>query len=223
MTTHPGLNVALTRFADSTDRVRRDLTRADVLEIAGATRRDEAAVLISTSYVFLAAGLELLVKDCLEATAVEISSRGTKFSELRTSALCLFAGPALDSLQDVRGLKMWSQRSSIFSAAVDASALPSTALQLPLDGRTLRRAHFSSIWEVFGFPLPTLPKPQTSLALEDLADGRNDVAHGTVDPVAFGRLKNAADVARLLQLIEDLGVHLVTTADRYLVTRGFKR
>jgi len=94
---------------------------------------------------------------------------------------------------------------------------------LPLDGRTMRSVHFETIWRVFGFPMPILPAQAHGLALADLAAGRNEVAHGRTDPVAFGRHKAAVDVSRLVGKVEDVIIHLIAASDAYISQKLYLR
>lgn len=111
----------------------------------------------------------------------------------------------------------------MFATVMDTAPCAFAVDSLPLDGRTLRANHFETMWAVFGFPRPVLPHPTHSLALADLAQGRNDVAHGLVDPVTFGRGKATPDVAKLIDRIEDVILHLLVTADAYLTSKLYQR
>jgi hypothetical protein len=68
-----------------------------------------------------------------------------------------------------------------------------------------------------------LVSPKHRLALEDLADGRNDLAHGEVDPITFGRRKVYADLIRMMDMIDDILLHLCQTASDYLASNGYNR
>jgi hypothetical protein len=94
---------------------------------------------------------------------------------------------------------------------------------LPLDGRTLRAEHFERIWHVFGIPGPSLPAPKHGMALKDLAEGRNKVAHGTVDPISFGKSKAASDVIQLSYRVDEILVHVLAQLDDYLVQARYAR
>jgi hypothetical protein len=76
---------------------------------------------------------------------------------------------------------------------------------------------------VFRFPASALPAVRHALALNDLADGRNDVAHGRVAPIAFGRRKVTSDVLRIVDYVEDFGTNLVVAIDEYLSQRQYLR
>jgi hypothetical protein len=94
---------------------------------------------------------------------------------------------------------------------------------LPLDGRTLRPEHFETIWRVFGLPGAPLPSGRHSFALNDLADGRNAVAHGRSSPTMFGRSKVMADVVRIVDFIEEVVLATAVAADTYLRAHQYRR
>jgi hypothetical protein len=68
-----------------------------------------------------------------------------------------------------------------------------------------------------------VPHARHSLALRDLADGRNKLAHGEVDPVVFGRGKNVIDIRRLVEMVEDIILHFGAAALRYLANNEYVR
>jgi len=110
----------------------------------------------------------------------------------------------------------------MFSTIDDPTAVTININESVLDGRTIRSEHFECIWKVFGFPLPHHPSPKHGLALTDLADGRNNVAHGNVDPILFGRSKAAPDLIRIADLLDESLMHLYYAADTYLTNLNFR-
>ncbi len=179
-------------YSQSADRVRQDLYYCDV-NFARRSTRELRAALHAASYVYLAAALERAVTDLVAGLVTEINGAVASVSDLRLSLIALVVAPQLDSLQEVRGLKMWNQRSAVFKA-VDAGApcVLSDAV-LPLDGRTIRADHFATIWSVFGFDGPSLPSPLHGLALRTLANNRNDVAPGEETPMAVAGRASVQD------------------------------
>ena len=87
---------------------------------------------------------------CSSATAVVMS-------ELRASLFAMLQSASLDSLQQVRGLKMWAKRSELFLLIDDPSPCVFNLTILPLDGRTIRIGHLETVWKVFGFAGPVVP------------------------------------------------------------------
>jgi hypothetical protein len=220
----PALESSYNVAAESMDNVRRDLSRADVLGLkTHQDDMDHSGRIRAWCYVWMAAILEAYVGGILAAVIGEINSKRVPCDRLRVSLLSLLCSSDLDSLQQVRGLKMWDRRVETMNRVRSSTHIPLDANVLPLDGLTLRRAHFATIWNEFGFGGQNLPSPLHVLALQDLADGRNAVAHGHVDPAGFGRRKATGDALRLATQVEDIIVNLAEAADEYLRTGGYMR
>ena len=190
-----------------------------MLDLSGAPeRREQAARARSAAYVFMSAAIERCVKDVLVAVLREINAQGVPFKDIRTSLFALLSSGHIDFIRasgKSRTLERHTRAVAMFSQVVDAGNCAFSLEVLPVDGRTFRATHLQAIWTVFGFNGVPVPNPTHALALQDLATGRNEVAHGTVDPVTFGRGKATADVAKLIDRIEDVVLHFVSTADNY--------
>ena len=217
----PPLNEAARRI----EFLRRNLARAAHDEPdANLARRESAALVKAQSYVLLSAALESYVTTILDAVIAEIGAAGRPQQDLRATLFSMWCAPTFDSLREVRGRRMWERRTELYPPIFSPNGLPAgVPYALPLDGRTLTGDHFEVIWKVFGFLPPELPGPIHGLALRDLAGGRNDVAHGNQDPVAFGLAKAVTDVTRLTQRIEDIVEHLALKADEYIRNDLFLR
>jgi hypothetical protein len=196
------------------DHVRDLLARADADELG--PRRDHAASAKAQAYVLLAAGLEFYVRETLTQVLKEIGSRAVRLADLRVTLFAVVSAPGFDSMGAVGGLKKWRKRVEVLSQTLESGTYATGSVGLPLDGRTLRPAHFQLVWAVFGFPTSPLPGPLHALALSDLAEGRNAVAHGNVDAVVFGRGKAITDVRRLADRVEEIVLHTEYAADLYL-------
>jgi hypothetical protein len=166
-------------------------------------------------YVSLAAAVEVFVREFIEDVVSELNTRGLIRDALKPSLSALLNSSEFDSLRVVKGLKMWHKRVSVLEDIFTATpAQFSTAIR-PLDGRTIRPRHLEAIWSVFSFPGAPLTNPAHGLALTELATTRNDIAHGHVDPVGFGRTKTRTDVIRAIDRIDDIAVEMEIAADLY--------
>jgi hypothetical protein len=56
-----------------------------------------------------------------------------------------------------------------------------------------------------------------------MANGRNDVAHGKLDPILFGRSKSVQDIQTMLKRLEEIVEHSALAADDYLSTAMYLR
>jgi hypothetical protein len=127
------------------------------------------------------------------------------------------------SLQDLRGLKMWERRYEVVATALDAKVATLRPENGPLDGRTIRPSHLDAIWTILDFPGSSAPGPLHRIALSEVADLRNDLAHGNIEPVAVGRLKTRHDVDRAIVLIEDIALHIAAAGEAYLTSAAYRR
>jgi hypothetical protein len=188
-----------------------------------ADRQDEAAIRTAGIYLYAAAAIERACREGLLAVIAEINAHGVALDHLRVSLFALHCAASLDAIGGgARSLDRVVRAADMFDTVFGAGHAPLGTV-LPLDGRTPRAAHFATIWRVFGFPGPAVPDPACALALEDLAEGRNDVAHGVRDAIAFGRTKPIADVAGVVARVAQMVAHLFASADAYLDQRLFLR
>ena len=174
------------------------------------------------AYVKAAAVLERVVRDTLAELMRELNRSATPVDGLRVSLRGLLAEPELKSLRDLRAYeKVWRKRCELFRVAGATTPALFGVEVLPLDGRTLRPKHFDVVWEVFGLDGPSLPSPMHKLALTELADFRNDLAHGNVDPDDVQRMKTFADVTRMVGYTEEIAEHLLVSVEQYVNTRAY--
>ncbi len=209
-------------YSESAHRVRQDLYYCDV-NFARRSTRELRAALHAASYVYLAAALERVVTDLVAGLVTEINAAVHSVRDVRLSLVALVVAPQLDSLKEVRGLKMWNQRSAVFQAVDARGPCVLSDAVLPLDGRTIRADHFATIWSVFGFDGPSLPSPTHGLALRTLANNRNDVAHGEETPITVAGRASVQDTLLLLNRVEDVVLHLWDAATSYLHNSAYLR
>ena len=118
---------------------------------------------------------------------------------------------------------MWQHRARLFGKTQDVSVCNLRLNALPLDGRTIRIEHLETILHVFGFEGEPLPTPFHKLALRDLSDTRNELAHGEedIEPVA-GR-KSTQDLLQLIERVEEIALHLWEAIYEYLKQDAYRR
>lgn len=205
-------------------RMRADVSRADVHTLSSAAGlRDAAATVRASTYVWLASTLERVVRDALKSTFREVSSKLLPAHQLRASLFSLLCDADFESVSKSARSKAWGTKIALLSRLLDSGPATLSEDVLPLDGRTIRGDHFDVIWHVLGIDGSSVPSPRHRVALRDLADGRNEVAHGHSDPVAFGRTKATADVLKLISLTDDSIAHLLAGLDSYLSQELYRR
>lgn len=175
------------------------------------------------AYVALGAALEEFVRAFVDELTGHINSANVMVSDLQLGVVSMLRAAEFESVADRRRQEMWDRRADILKSAAQTTVASLKAGVRPLDGRTIRKAHLDSIWAVYGFPGAPLPSPLHGLALRDLGDGRNEVAHGDADPVAFGARKTYVDVLRRIEQVEDIAIHLAGAGESYIVRGEYMR
>jgi hypothetical protein len=219
---HPAIEAALSKFGDAIDGVRQDLYYCDVAFMQKKSRKLRQNIRAS-AYVHLAAAVEVLVNETFLGVVGEINALVGKLSDLRLSLFAIASGSSFDSLADLRGLKNWHRRCQILSDIESHAIFRLDESCLPLDGRTIRPEHLDAAWKVFGFDGPSLPSPLHALALRDLADSRNSVAHGSEALSVVAGRKTPDDMFRLINRVEEIAIHLWGAAVQYLDTTQYRR
>lgn len=219
---YPQVDQAVLEFSARLDSIRQDLYYCDV-NFAKGKAREVGRNVRAAAYVYTAAAVENVVSELLTATLSEITSAAVELRKIRLSLLALAQAPHFDSLQQLRGLKMWARRSQVFGDIDSMSTCAFDCSNLPLDGRTIRPEHLETIWAIFGFTAPAVPDPLGRLALNELANARNSVAHGEGKPSEIGGQTSVTDMLRLLDRIESVVINMWTSVNGYLSNRSYLR
>ncbi|NRD54803.1 MAE_28990/MAE_18760 family HEPN-like nuclease [Corallococcus exiguus] len=218
------LDSAYDEFSRSIEQVRQHLMLVDSAVISSNLTHREAIIGIrAASYIWVAAALEAYVNGLLSALLGEIETHKVAYKDLGFRLFAMSAATGFESLKDLSGLKSWRKRSEMLSSIESADEVSFGPRLIPLDGRTIKRDHFETIWDVFGFSGAALPGHSHKLALEDLAGTRNRLAHGETDPIVVGKSKTTPDMLNLIQRIDEVAMHLWTAADNYLAGSLFRR
>lgn len=205
-------------------RIQSDIVHADSAALSSiSTTKERAAAHKAAAYVWLAALLEQTVRGVLKAVVREITAASTPLNQVRVSLHTLICDGHFSSIATQKRSAAWAIKAKIFESALATTPTILSEDILPLDGKTLRGEHFDIIWSVFDLQSASLPSPRHRFALKDLADGRNEVAHGNTDPVIFGRSKATADMLRLASHVDEIISHLLIEFDGYLSNRAFMR
>ena len=211
----PALEAALLDFGERIDEARQQLYYCDVNFLQKDTRLLRQH-LRANLYVQIAAAVESLVNRTAESLADEITAAQVTADSLRISLFSMSNGREFLSLTAVRGLKNWARRCDVLEATQRSDVVVLDGTHVPLDGKTIRPDHLGALWRVFGLPGNPLPGPTHALALNDLADARNDVAHGNDTIARIAGRKPSADMHRLIGRIEEIGLHIYGQSLEYL-------
>lgn len=215
-------NGPLSTVGHRLDELRLFVSHLDGLH-AQAGRYDLTKTSRAWAFIALGAALEQFVKDWVDEMADHINRANVPLVNLRLGLISLTQAGAFDSVAAGRRQDMWDRRAAILQASAGHGTATLVSGLRPLDGRTIGQWHLNSIWTVYELPGQPLPSPLHGLALKDLTEGRNEVAHGNTAPTSFGGQKTYADVRRRIDQIEDIALHMGSTAEAYVLTQGFLR
>ncbi|MBU9453649.1 hypothetical protein KTE10_07325 [Burkholderia multivorans] len=205
-------------------RIRADIAHADTAVISPSSPiQERGAAVRASAYVWLAALLERIVRDSLQATLREITQLAVPVRDLRFSLFSLLCDAEFASIADRSRSSSWQQKIAMFVRTAEAEPAQLAENILPLDGRTIRGEHLDTIWLVLGLNAPSVPSPLHRIALKDLADGRNEIAHGHIDPVTFGRSKATNDMLGIAKRVDEVILHLLGSLDAYVEKKQYTR
>jgi hypothetical protein len=171
----------------------------------------------------MGAALEDFVKSFIDELSIHINEAQLPLGHLKLGVVSVAQAPLFASLEATSRQLTWDRRAEILATTASQSVAQLTIGLHPIDGRTIRAEHLKSLWQVYDLPGGPLPGPIHSLALEDLRKGRNAVAHGNDDPVAFGGSRAYPDVVKRIEHVEDVAVHVASAGATYVAARGFIR
>lgn len=206
------------------DIVRAELHLLGTLDVQGdprvraVVRSQKAGV-----YVWLAACIEAFVKGFLSRLIRDISQSNLNCNQIRVELIAVCAGATFSRIEELRKLKKWHERIAALRNAFDSCPATMQDQHLPLDGRTIEPYHLEIIWAVFALPRAPFQNPLQKLALLEIAENRNKVAHGSVQPEALGGAKTIPDMERLVRHVEDLVQHIYECGNEYLENSAFRR
>lgn len=184
--------------------------------------RRSAHLVTSSSYVLIAAAIENFVRDTVSGLGKEIRGSGVPLRDIKTSLLSIFGDHHLSSLRDLRDYqKSWARKISLLAMTNSTEPVGEPPVDLPLDGKTIRPVHLETIWAVFELPTSPFPNLICRAALTDIADGRNEIAHGHTPIGTFAKKKGAADTLKKIIRIEELLTHITLQSIAYMTTKGY--
>lgn len=173
-------------------------------------------------FVWTAAALERFLPQFLAESLQYVNRQGLHAADLRYSLLAVACDSHFHTVRSAEGRAAWASRLAIMEL-VPAAIPVQVSGPGPIDGKTIRAYHFEMFWATFGLSGSPWPSPVHRSVIEDLADGRNNVAHGVVTSVQFGRGRTFDDCLRMLQRVDEVVTHTVLTMDEYLGNSGYRR
>lgn len=178
------------------------------------------------------AEMERLLREALVELSIDINSASVPIRDLSPGLRPLAAESYFQALNtNSKGDKHWDNRALVtqLEKNITIAKFPSRTIsspQPPLDGKTIRSAHFRRIWDVLGLEGEAIPKGEMETSLNALSTIRNDVAHGNI-PISeiFHRQvtgKTADAMAHHIQNLILLVDHFCLSLSSYAVERRYK-
>lgn len=205
--------------------VNQSLKWAQIAVLASSpSQRRSAHTVTSSSYVLIAAVVENFVRNTVARLGQDIRATGVPMREVKTSLLSIFGNNHLVSIRDIRDYqKSWIKKIELLAMPDSSFPLGDLSADLPLDGKTIRPVHLETIWSVFSMPLSPFPNLLCRVALIDIADGRNDIAHGHISVETFAKSKGNVDTIKKISRIEELLTHITICSTEYISTKAYRK
>lgn len=196
------------KFAQDAQCIRNTLVHLDVLAL-NVRYNDHVRVSKALVMVWMAASVETFWKSYLGELCSRVSTAPVAKRRRHLAAAGIFYFDILGSMGDGKKLRRWGRVADFFIDLPNGTVSPTT---IPYDGRTVRPDHLEIAWKVFSLSGAQFPSPIHKQVLNTLADRRNDVAHGLVDPQVVGGAVTVGDLRDLMTKLEDIVDNCVIAA-----------
>ncbi|MEW6582366.1 MAG: hypothetical protein AB1416_06365 [Actinomycetota bacterium] len=195
--------------------------------VASATRDDRVKLALRAStFVLAAAAIEEFFRGFVRELAETVTLSSMTLADVATPIHAVHLAKAFRALQDLRDPeKLWPVRVQVVSSHLDATrcALDIQEDELWLKGATTRPQHVHTVWMLFclsGQPFSAL---RQEVAMRAIADRRNGIAHGELDPMALATDSEARPeiLKDRLRAIEDWAFHCWESLQDYRSAKPF--
>ena len=221
------LDICFKEACESLDFVRKTLNLLPPPNIKDSTIvKNNSAYLVASAYVFISSSLEKYVKSALLIIMKEITNESVSKKDIKN---CLFPIIYASEIQSITTLKdfekLWNKKHSLFTEleSQEIVKLNLNDNEIPLDGKTIRPYHLEMIWKIFDLEPDYFTNPVQRFTLIDIADGRNEVAHGATQPTTFGSNKSVPSTIKKIEDVEDIIVNLQVKIERYLDNKLYRK
>lgn len=182
--------------------------------------------------VAILAEVERLLREALIELSTDINAAGVPISGLRPGLRSLALESHFQTLtSSSKGDKHWDNRAVVTQLETNMmiAKFPARTIsspQPPLDGKTIRSAHFRRIWAVLDLEGEAIPEIEMETSLNAMSTVRNDVAHGNIpiSEIFHEQIpgKSAADIAEHIQNLIRLVDHFCLSLSSYTADRKYK-
>ncbi|WP_143492579.1 HEPN domain-containing protein [Pseudomonas chlororaphis] len=217
-------NDEINSFAERISSAKEDVRYADAISLnPNKTSKNQAARIKSSIIIQVSASFENFLSLLIEKLNLELSNAKISLSEIHPSLLSIELNNIFSSLKTTEGMKNWEKRVELLSKihSSDSASIPSS---ISIFGaKTPRKKHLILLWDIYSIQLPLSPTPAHLLALDSLADSRNQIAHGELCATSAGKNKTTLDLENIIKKIEELGLHIACCFELYLKQEKYKK
>lgn len=197
------------KFDEELQRIRNSLVHLDVMAL-DPRFRDYVKSSKALTMVWMCAAVETFWKAYLGELCARVNAASALKRRKNLPIASIFFFDTLASFGEGKRLRRWERAADFFSNFPSGGWPPSV---IPYDGRTVRPEHVAVVWRIFGLKGPDFPSPIHKQELNTLADQRNDVAHGLIEPGVIGGTVTVDDLSRRVGRLEDFAIHCILAAD----------
>ena len=185
------------------------------------TKNEAAAILRGLFYVQLYALIEYSVSLSVQVLLQEMTKLGIAYSHFDHPLYAVTLDRQFRSVADTSWRNRMLARRDLLQKqrSNDVCAIDDGVFQDELQNvwfETLRK-----IFEFLTIPYDPVPEPRVSGYIDDIANKRNEVAHGRSSASAVGRLTTYVELETRLKAVADLIDHIIMSFDEYLEKRLF--
>jgi hypothetical protein len=199
-------------FLARTSVIRRWLMLEGEEDTSSGFSAEMAANVRAWALVWMCAAAESFWAQFVSATCNEFAQASPLVQRRKIKAQSIFFMDQLFSEVTKDLDRRWEKSFTLLQKFVSEDRKKSS-VTIPYDGRTVRPLHIQLFWELFEMPGDPFPSIVHKQSLQTLADDRNSVAHGEMQPATLGRQRTKEDVKASLVRLEE------TTERTYLATR----
>lgn len=212
------LDKELNNLAEEIYLAKDDVLFSDTLAISKLdSNRKRSARIKALALIQTASSFEIFLSKCIEKLNIEISNSGTEFSKIKKSILSLALHEMFNSAKDTEGEKSLQKRVDLLTK-IDSDIkanLTNIKSSTIYGGKTPRKKHIYLIWNIYSIS-ESLPPANLLIALDSLADSRNEIAHGEITTTLAGRRKTSLDILGIIDKISDLAIYIAQCFDHYI-------
>ena len=181
----------------------------------------DARSLRGVVYVLLYGAVEYSVSNAVQTVLRFISESDASYSELRQSVYAIALDAHFTSLAFVGSEKKWAKRLELLEHQTSASICRIRDDLLTDQLQNVRISTLRSLFGALGLNGDVVSHPSFLGYINDIADRRNELAHGELSPADVGGRKTNDDVERALSAVDDTVSYLLDRFENYCRQREF--